>query len=267
MKNSMKFSFGNSFNLKRNSALDILLGAHQPDQKVLEALSQTDNLSVREAFSTRGVLQNLSGVHLVILGDLLPISDVSEEILHSALDKSGIPVVTQDNFVIDPAEWLGRARLTSAKQVSFLPARQINLVNWSGGVGKTTLAMAVCKRFVRNTGLPAALLELSMGGSALHARISPDLPDSLPLPLIKQSLLLEWGQLIPDGWPNDRCPLERRPARGSKFTGRDPTETHTFCRGLFSRSSPFLGMSKPKPGLINLSLPLLAMMPYYKPDD
>ncbi|NLI08702.1 MAG: hypothetical protein GX457_16680, partial [Thermotogaceae bacterium] len=99
MKNSMKFSFGNSFNLKRNSALDILLGAHQPDQKVLEALSQTDNLSVREAFSTRGVLQNLSGVHLVILGDLLPISDVSEEILHSALDKSGIPVVTQDNFV------------------------------------------------------------------------------------------------------------------------------------------------------------------------
>ena len=59
---------------------------------------------------TRGVLQNLSGVHLVILGDLLPISDVSEEILHSALDKSGIQVVTQDNFVIDPAEWLGRTR-------------------------------------------------------------------------------------------------------------------------------------------------------------
>ena len=55
----MKFSFGNSFNLKRNSALDILLGAHQPDQKVLEALYQTDNLSIREAFSTRGVLQNL----------------------------------------------------------------------------------------------------------------------------------------------------------------------------------------------------------------
>ncbi len=173
----MKFSFGNSFNLKRNSALDILLGSRQPDQKVLEALSQTDNLSVREAFSTRGVLQNLSGVHLVILGDLLPISDVSEEILHSALDKSGIPVGTQDNFVIDPAEWLGRARLTGAKQVSFLPARQINLVNWAGGVGKTTLAMAVCKRFVRNTGLPAALLELSMGGSALHARISSDLPE------------------------------------------------------------------------------------------
>ena len=50
-------------------------------------------------------------------------------------------------------------------------------MNWSGGVGKTTLAMAVCKRFVQNTGLPAALFELSMGGSALHARISPDLPE------------------------------------------------------------------------------------------
>ena len=79
-------------------------------------------------------------------------------------------LVSQEGFLADPSEWLGRARLTSAKQVSFLPARQVNLVNWSGGVGKTTLAMTVCKRFVQNTGLPAALLELSMGGSALHAQ-------------------------------------------------------------------------------------------------
>ena len=35
MKNNMKFSLGNSFHLKRNSALVILLGAHHPDQKVL----------------------------------------------------------------------------------------------------------------------------------------------------------------------------------------------------------------------------------------
>ena len=70
-----------------------------------------------------------------------------------------------------------RRGLTSARQVTILPSRQVNLVNWSGGVGKTTLAMAICKRFVERTSLPAALLELGMGGCALHARVSADVPE------------------------------------------------------------------------------------------
>jgi hypothetical protein len=37
--------------------------------------------------------------------------------------------------------------------------------------------MAGCSRFVKTTGMPAALLELSLGGSALHARVSPNLPE------------------------------------------------------------------------------------------
>ena len=249
----MKFSFGNSFNLKRNSALVILLGAHQPHQKVLEALSQTDNLSVREAFSTRGVLQNLSGVHLVILGDLLPISDVSEEVLQSALDKSGIPVVTQESFVIDPAEWLGRARLTSAKQISFLPARQINLVNWSGGVGKTTLALAVCKRFVRNTGLPAALLELSMGGSALHARISPDLPEFFTIATHKAEPALWNGVSL---YPMDGRTIDvlwSEDPQGVRNLLAEIQRKHTlFVVDCFPGHPLFSELSKPKPGLINL---------------
>jgi hypothetical protein len=85
--------------------------------------------------------------------------------------------VSEADFKNDPEEWLGRAKLTSSGKVTYLPARQVNLVNWSGGVGKTTLAMAICKRFVEVTGLPAAMLELSMGGSALQARISETLPE------------------------------------------------------------------------------------------
>jgi len=45
-------------------------------------------IKVQEAFTTRDVLRNLSGIQLVILGDLIPLVDVSNEVLWSALDRS-----------------------------------------------------------------------------------------------------------------------------------------------------------------------------------
>ena len=132
---------------------------------------------MREAFTTQGVMQAMPGANLVILEEVIESSNTTHELLVRALETSGIPVTSPLDFQSAPEEWLGRARLTSARQITYLPSRQVNLVNWSGGVGKTTLAMAICKRFVEHTGLPAALLELSMGGSALHARISEDLPE------------------------------------------------------------------------------------------
>jgi hypothetical protein len=119
----------------------------------------------------------LNQVNLVILGDVLPTPDLSPEVLKQTLETSGVPVVSTEIFLEQPEEWLARARLASTRKVTILPPRQINLVNWSGGVGKTTLAMSICKRFVERTSLPAALLELSMGGCALHARVSEDIPE------------------------------------------------------------------------------------------
>ncbi len=189
----MKFSLSNLLKTNTEPSLVVLLGAQKPNQDVLDALSRNSDLTVREAFTTRGVLQDLPGVHLVILDELISLPDTSNEVLHRALEMSSIPMVSQEGFLADPNEWLGRARLTNAKRISFLPARQINLVNWSGGVGKTTLAMAICKRFVQRTGLPAALLELSMGGSALHARITHDLPEFFSIATHKEEPALWYG--------------------------------------------------------------------------
>jgi len=249
----MKFSIRNPFKLNRNSAIVVLLGAHLPDRKVLDALSLNGNLTVREAFTTRGVLQNLSGVQLVILGDLIPLPDGSNEVLQSALDRSGIPVVSQEVFLADSAEWLGRARLTSAKQISFLPARQINLVNWSGGVGKTTLAMAVCKRFVQNTGLPAALLELSMGGSALHARISPDLPEFFAIATHKENPALWNGVSL---YPMDGRTIDvlwSEDPQGVRNLLTEIRRKHTlFVVDCFPGHPLFAELSKPMTGLVNM---------------
>ena len=256
----MKFSFGKSFKLGRSSSLVVLLGAHQPEQALLKTLSQNSDLIVREAFTMRGVLQNLSGAQLVILGDLISLGDVSSEVLQSTLDKSGIPVVSQEEFVKEPAEWLGRARLTSAKQVAFLPARQINLMNWSGGVGKTSLAMAICKRFVKNTGLPAALLELSMGGSAMHARISPELPEFFSIATHKADPALWNGVSL---FPMDGrtiavlCPQgvlrENEDPQGVRDLLADIQRKHTlFVVDCFPGHPLFTEVSKNKPGQVNL---------------
>lgn len=174
----MKIKLSNPFTFKRaRGDLIVLLASSQPSQDVLDLLANLPSLKLREAFTTQGVLQNLSGANLVILDHVLPMPGFSEDLLNRTLDSSGAPVVSLEEFLEQSEEWLGRARLASTRQVLILPSRQVNLVNWSGGVGKTTLAMAICKRFVERTSLPAALLELSMGGCALHARVSEDLPE------------------------------------------------------------------------------------------
>lgn len=161
---------------KKRDALVVLLAARNPRGDVLEVLSGAA-VTLREAFTSRGIIQGLPEAGLVILDEVIPLADASLDLVHRTLELAGIPVCSADEFMRQPDEWLGRARLAGARPISFLPARQVNMINWSGGVGKTTLAMAVCKRFVERSGLPAALLELSMGGSALHARVAENLPD------------------------------------------------------------------------------------------
>lgn len=251
----MKLNFQNPLKQHRGAELIVLLGATQPDQEVLEVLSQMTNLTVREAFTTRGVLQNLSGVHLIILGDLVSLADVSNEVMQSTLDRSGIPFVSQTGFLADVEEWLGRARLTSAKQVSFLPARQVNFMNWSGGVGKTTLAMAVCKRFVQNTGLPAALLELSMGGSSLKALLSPDLPEFYAIATQKENPALWNGvSLYPmDGRTFDV--LWGEDPQGIRDLLAEIQQKHTlFVVEGYPGHPLFAELSTPRTGLVNVAI-------------
>ena len=79
--------------------LTILLAAQNPDSSVMEFLSEMDFIQVKEAFTTRGVIQNLQDVHLVISGDLLSTADVHEEMLERTLEQSGLPVVSQTDFL------------------------------------------------------------------------------------------------------------------------------------------------------------------------
>ena len=252
MKVDFLSSLANTFS-NSNPMLVVLLASTSPDQEILERLGQNSDILVREAFTTRGVLQDLPGVHLVILDEVLALPDTSHEVLLRSLEMSGIPVVSPAQFLANPEEWLGRARLANAKRITFLPNRQINLVNWSGGVGKTTLAMAICKRFVQRTGLPAALLELSMGGSALHARVSPDLPEFFSIATHKEEPALWHGVSL---YPMDGRTIDvlwNEDPEGVRKVIAEIRRKHTlFVVDCFPGHSLFSELSKPMPGLINL---------------
>ena len=246
--NSLANTFSNS-----NPMLVVLLASTSPNQEILERLGQNSDILVREAFTTRGVMQDLPGVHLVILDEVMALPDTSYEVLQRSLEMSGIPVVPPIQFLANPEEWLGRARLANSKRITFLPNRQINLVNWSGGVGKTTLAMAICKRFVQRTGLPAALLELSMGGSALHARISPDLPEFFSIATHKEEPALWHGVSL---YPMDGRTIDvlwsEDPDGVCKVLAEIRHKHTLFVVDCFPGHPLFSELSKPMPSLVNL---------------
>ncbi len=238
---------------KKDGTLSVLYASASPNGQIIAFLSRQPDLSVHEAYTTRGVLQGLPGVSLVILDEVIELADTSNDVVVRSLELSRIPTTTSEAFLSQPEEWLGRARLSSTRQITYLPSRQVNLVNWSGGVGKTTLAMAICKRFVDHTGLPAALLELSMGGSALHARVSSDLPEFFAIATHKAepgqwqgvSLYPMDGRTIDVLWGEN--------PDGVRAVLADIRKKHTlFVVDCFPGHPLFSELSQPIPGTINL---------------
>lgn len=235
------------------SCLEVLVAAQRPDPGVLKEIAQHSDVHLREAFSTRGVLQQLPGAQLVVLDAVLSWPGTSFEMMARTLEMSGIPVVPPTLFLNEPEEWLGRARLAHTRPISFLPSRQVNLVNWSGGVGKTTLAMAMCKRFVERTGLPAALLELSMGGSALQARISADLPEFFAIATHKEepaswfgvSLYPMDGRTVDVLWSED-------PEGVRRVLAEIRRRNTLFVVDCFPGHPLFPELTRPVDGLVNL---------------
>jgi len=217
-------------NERRENQLVVLLAAADPNPAILQLLSQEQNIRLKEAFTTQGLIQELPETNLVIRGSLIEVSAISHDLVQRTLEMSRLPVVSIEEFLAAPEEWIGRARLSSATKLSFLPPKQLNIVNWSGGVGKTTLAMTVCKRFVDQTGLPAALLELSMGGSALQARISPELPEFFTIAT---------GKAEPATWNGvNLYPMDGRSME--VLWGDDPVKVQEFVSNIRKKHTLFV---------------------------
>jgi Mrp family chromosome partitioning ATPase len=154
--------------------LIVLLAAKDPDPKLVDVLARRGEVILRETFTTRGVIRGLPDADLVVLGGVIPVWDVDQSLMQNTLECTRIPVTTPEQMLAQPEEWIASARLANRKKLQYLPARFVLIGGWAGGVGKSTLALAIAKQF-RERNLPTAFLEANAGGSYLVSRLGPQL--------------------------------------------------------------------------------------------
>ena len=144
--------------------------------EVFDALE--DKADYVMALYTQRVYKALSkDTRLVIIDfdDLVPHPDTSVEMLRNVLVESGSLVVTSEEFlartdaIIKEAEGRGRGRDPLEKLC-------IAFTSYSGGTGKTTLALDTALHFARRTKQPVMLMEFTYGVSALDMSTGQEMP-------------------------------------------------------------------------------------------
>jgi len=166
---------------KRRKDLTVLVATPTPG--VLPALVeaaqhlQRVTLARREALSASGAYAHLTGAHLAIIDpETLAGADAERAQLTAALQGARqLVVVSGAAFLEDPSTYLERA-VQSSGLGEMLPPRAVAFTALSGGVGKTTLALATARAFHATTRLPAVVIELSPGPAALYALAQIEAP-------------------------------------------------------------------------------------------
>ena len=157
-----------------------------------ETLVATRNLAVFEILDQKGVeyrvglytyeiCEALPTVRLVIMDaeDVVPLKyDVS--VITGMLAQQEISSCTSEQFLQDPDFWLRVVETSGKRGAHIPPKRTIAFVAYSGGTGRTTLALDTALRFAwateSNVEKPALLAEFTYGVSALRSLTGMDMP-------------------------------------------------------------------------------------------
>jgi hypothetical protein len=160
---------------QRKQQLVVVLATRHP--RALAALAEAAQhleqvaLERREALSVAGTYRALESAHLAVV-DLSTLTGEEDaehyQRLEAALQSPGLVYVDGQSFVANAIPILEQA-VATAGLGTMLPPRSVAFTGWGGGVGKTTLALATAQAFHEATSLPAAVLELAPGPSALRA--------------------------------------------------------------------------------------------------
>jgi hypothetical protein len=135
---------------------------------VHDALRHIEPYALSEALSTRGVYAHLPQAQLAIveLGALLE-EEIPRDTLYDILNRSRVVWTDPEGFLEQPQIWRAHALAAAGNFQSFPPATAA-LTSYSGGVGKTTLALDTAVQFAHRTQLPTAVVEFPYGPSALR---------------------------------------------------------------------------------------------------
>ncbi|MBN1933780.1 MAG: hypothetical protein JW934_03895 [Anaerolineae bacterium] len=186
----------------RNKAIPAALGGVRIDKLEVESV---------EAITVGGAYRNLTGCALAIVDreDLIPSPDVSSTLLAQMLAQAGIPVVSGAEFAATPSVWLERTAASSGA-LDALPPKRVMITAYSGGVGKTTLALNLARYAAGTLRLPVAVIEVAFGASAFRALTDPTLPDLYDV-LTQGKAIGQWQgvTLLPMDYASARLLLNR----------------------------------------------------------
>lgn len=149
---------------------------------VFDPLKKRDPVNIHTALYTGEVAARLGQATLVIVDwDDLTAYPYSITYVHEALirrQSEGTTIfVTAAEFLDDPDGWLTQAQTMSpANGREPLPQRVIAFTSISGGVGLTSLALDTAHTFARHAQTAVALVEFTVGASALALNTNRDAP-------------------------------------------------------------------------------------------
>ena len=148
-----------------------------PDLTIFDAINGVEGIEYKEALFTGGLYEELPGAQLVIVDfeHLIP-HPYSTEMVRDLLDSADIPYVSSQDFLAEPDRWIMEARRVRGEITGLPSKRSIAFTSYSGGTGKTVIAIDTALHFARRTKLPVLLTEFSYGDSAIAALIGKEVP-------------------------------------------------------------------------------------------
>ncbi len=151
---------------------------------VFDALQRVgiNGTGTQTALFTGQVYDALKGANLVIVDfdDLAP-HPYTTDMLRGLLTESNVLYVSSADFLARPQHWLEEARRAGGLATDLPKKRVIAFVSYSGGTGKTTLAIDTALYFARRTKLPVFLTEFAYGESNLASLTDPNAPQLFDL--------------------------------------------------------------------------------------
>jgi len=181
--------------------------------EALNHLQWQNGLTVQPALYADQVAEALAAKdapRLVIVdwGDVVldsyPVQQIKERLLQ--LQQTGTVCLSSPEFLAQPERYLKAVRENARDDDAHLPlGRQcLAFVSYSGGTGKTTLALDTARHFARRTRRPVLLVEFTYGHSALNALTGRKLPSLYELATQLAETPANWQgvSLIPMDYAN-----------------------------------------------------------------
>lgn len=148
------------------------------DLAVFDALQGVSGLEYEAALDTGRIYKELGNAGLVIVDfDDLVEYPYTVGMLRGILSERGsVTFISGEEFLAEPDAWLKEAQLRAGNTTELPSKRTVALVSYSGGVGKTVLALDTAVHFARRAKLPVVLLEFTYGESAISSLVGTNIP-------------------------------------------------------------------------------------------